>query len=943
MGHAPKRVFLGWERACLESACAFLAGQYRDGRRVDLTGPLVVVPGGRARRALLAMLVEACDEQGLMLLPPTMVTPGEVGDALAAPPAGRRVGAPLVRRLAWIQALRGASAETLGRLVRQPPADEDIVRWSALAGMLEGRHAELAGELLLFEDVPERASSIPDFPDEERWHAAGEIQRAYEATLERWGLFDPLLERMRVARDAGAVPRQELVLIGVSELNRATRAIIERNEGEVVALVFAPEGHEGRFDELGCVRAEAWGEADVELDDDRILIAEGPDDQADAAFEALAALGAEYATDEIVIGVPDRSVVAYLRQRAGRYGGVEVRYAGGVTVGRTPVYRLLSAMADYLESGSFDAIASIVRHPDVETILERRLGRPGRHAWWIDEIDQYRGEHVQQRADGQWLGNRPERLGGVRGAYRIVSELMEPLHPDRVGARAPREAIDRWARAALDVLGRVYGGVERNRLGEDRITIEACFELRAGVEGLVRQMAGRDEMRATPAQAIRLLLEQVRDTDIPERPNDETIELLGWLELAMDPAPVAIVTGMNEGAVPSTIVGDAMLPDGLRRVLGLADDRRRLARDTYLLSSIVASRAHTCFVSGRRNPEGDPLKPSRLLLRCDERTAGARLARLTADHFDERRRVRLVTHLSPGARSLFLPGRVVSYTPIDSMRVTSFKTYLASPYEFYLRHVMRADEREDEPREMGPAPFGSLIHVVLDAFGRGDARDSDDPRRVEQSIMDQLETVARGQFGTTPRASVAIQIELVRLRLMEFAQRQAERVRAGWRIVVTEWRPDEKRAPFEVDGEVMWLRGMIDRIDRHEDGRLAIIDYKTGENASKPESAHRGRDGWRDLQLPLYRHLARELGVSDEVELAYGALPRDEHGVAFLTAKWGEEDLRDADEAARGVVRSIRAGLFEEIGDPYRGDGAVSRLCGFGLIGGGLDDAGGAS
>lgn len=938
MGRAPKRAFLGWERACLESACAFLIAEYGDGRQVDMSRALVVVPGGRARRTLLAMLVEACEGAGgqgvgLMLSPPPIVTPGEVGEALLAGPPGRRVASALVRRLAWIQALRGAGAEVLGTLVRRAPEREDLVHWSALAGMLEARHAELAGELMLFEDVPERARSMPDFPDEERWHAAAAIQRAYAAVLERWGVFDPFLERLRAVREGEGVGAQDVVLVGVPELNLATRRILERNEGEVIALVFAPEELAGRFDEFGCVRAQAWCEAHVDLDDDRILIGEGPDDQADAAFEALAALDAEYATDEIVIGVPDESVVPYLRQRAGRYGGVEVRYAAGVPVAQTPVFRLLGGVVDFLETGSFDAMGAIVRHPDVEWLLERRLGRPGRHAWWIDEIDQYGARHVQARADGRWPDDRPDRLGGVRGAYRALIDVLEPLSPERVGAHAPRAPIVRWARGVLDVLGRVYGGVERNRLGEDRITIEACFEIRSAVEGLVRQMAGLDEIQATPAQALRLLLELVRSAEIPERPSDETIELLGWLELALDPAPVVVVTGMNEGVVPSTIVGDAMLPDGLRRVLGITDDRRRLARDAYLLNAIVASREHACLVTGRRSPDGDPLKPSRLLLRCDERTAGARLARLTADRFDARRGVRLVTHLASGEESLFLTGPVVACEPIDSMSVTAFRTYLASPYEFYLRYVAGAEEREDEPREMDPAAFGSLIHSVLDAFGKGDARDSHDPKRAEESVMDQLATVSRGLFGSSPRASVAIQVELARLRLREFAAWQAARVRAGWRIVATEWKPAEKRAPFEVDAEVMWLRGKIDRIDAHESGRLAIIDYKTGDKVRKPDVAHRGHDGWTDLQLPLYRHLGAELGVRDDAELGYVTLPKKEGGVAFLRAEWGPEDLREADDTARQVVRDVRAGLFDGIGNPYRGEGAIARLCGFGLIG----------
>ena len=51
----------------------------------------------------------------------------------------------------------------------------------------------------------------------------------------------------------------------------------------------------------------------------------------------------------------------------------------------------------------------------------------------------------------------------------------------------------------------------------------------------------------------------------------------------------------------------------------------------------------------------------------------------------------------------------------------------------------------------------------------------------------------------------------------------AERA-AGWRTVQVEWAFRVPLGPLE-------LRGKIDRIDRHPDGRVRVIDYKTGDTA----------------------------------------------------------------------------------------------------------------
>ena len=938
-----QRFFLGWERACLESAVAFLLDRFRERGEVDLgaaDAPLVVLPGGRARRALMAMMADACAREGLVLTPPTIVTPGRIGEImLGAPDRGdARAAPPLVRRLAWIEALRSTREDVVGTLLSRRPGREDLVAWSALASMLEQRHDELAGEMLTFADVPERARHMPDFSDDARWLAASEVQRRFADVLRAWGHVDPALERLESIRRADPVDRRAVVLIGVPELNRATRTILERTSAPVTALVFAPATMATRFDALGCVLPEAWEGEDVALEEEQILVAEGPDDQADAALEAIAALDGAYATDEVVIGVPDRSIVPYLRQRAERYGAIEVRDAGGAPLARTPVYRLLNAIATFLEEGTLETLASLGRHPDIEARIERRIGRPDRRAWWLDELDEYRGDHLQTRVDGRWIECRSNRMGAIRGIYDTLLETLAPLAPDATGDAAPRRPIGAWARPVLDALAHIYAGVERNRFGEDRMIVEACLSVRDAARDLARHApdAGGKGVRieATPAQAIRLLLEQVGAEEIPERPHEETVELLGWLELAMDPAPVVVVTGMNEGAVPSTIVADVLLPDRLRGVLGLSDDRRRLARDAFLLSAIVGSSERVRLVVGRQNPDGDPLKPSRLLLRCDPATMITRLARLTGERRDERRRVELVSFLEHGRVSLYRPGPIVALEAPTEMSVTSFRTYLTSPYQFYLRHVVGAKDRDDGSRELDAGAFGNLVHAALESFGRSEARDLLGARRIEDALMDHLSEAARRRFGPSPSAPVAIQIELARFRLREFARRQAEWIDEGWRIIATEWRPADQRAAFDVDGRTMWLKGKIDRIDRNErTGRLAVLDYKTGDRASDPASSHFGRDGWRDLQLPLYRHLAAEFGPMEGAVLGYVTLSRRRGEVGFKPAPWGEAELSSADEMARTVVRRVWGGEFATIGDPWSGSASVAALCGIGLIG----------
>lgn len=92
-------------------------------------------------------------------------------------------------------------------------------------------------------------------------------------------------------------------------------------------------------------------------------------------------------------------------------------------------------------------------------------------------------------------------------------------------------------------------------------------------------------------------------------------------------APELVITGLNEGRVPTSRGPDPLLPDRLRQALGLDDNRRRYARAAYALTTILRSRPDVTLIAGRSTSDREPLVPSRLLLACDDVTRVHRLNR----------------------------------------------------------------------------------------------------------------------------------------------------------------------------------------------------------------------------------------------------------------------------------------------------------------------------
>ena len=153
-----------------------------------------------------------------------------------------------------------------------------------------------------------------------------------------------------------------------------------------------------------------------------------------------------------------------------------------------------------------------------------------------------------------------------------------------------------------------------------------------------------------------------------------------------------------------------------------------------------------------------------------------------------------------------------------------------------------------------------------------------------------------------------VQIVQARQRLEAFAHWQARRAADGWEIVHTETSggEDATRLPLG-NGTSVILRGRIDRID-HKEGTWAILDYKTGDKAKSPQETHLKAGKWIDLQLPLYVHLARSLGIEGPLQLGYILLPKEIDKVGDSMAAWDAGDVGEADEKALEVAADIVAG-----------------------------------
>jgi ATP-dependent helicase/nuclease subunit B len=911
-----RREFLDWRKPALYEAVAHLRQRFARGKELDLGQVLAVLPTSRACRRLLEMLVAAAEEDDLAFTPPDLVTPDRFPEQVYQPK--RAFANLLTQQLAWAVALASVPAERLAPLLPRPPVVDQIEQWLSIGQSLGRLHLELAADGLQCEQVLRGAEKLAGFSEHARWQVLSELEREYLNTLDRLELWDVQTARLVAIERREIATEKEVVLIGMADLNRAQRQMLDQIADRVSVLIVAPADIANRFDKHGCLVPAKWVDVEIPLTDEQIERVDGPADQAEAVTRWLGELDGKYRPDQIAIGVTDGRLVPQLQRELAQCG-VASRYAEAKKLSETAPFRLLQVATAYAANERYRDLAALARHPDVYEWLVVRLRSMGEFQGDVlTVLDEFAVERVPARLDEERLA-KDERSAGVLQIWRCLAELVQPL------AGGPRP-LAAWAEQFRGVLAEVYGRRELERgIEEDRYLIDALEQLAGAFEELAAAppalQAGFDVR-----QACRLALEPVAASGLAPPYQAEAVELLGWLDLPLDDAPALVVTTFNEGYVPQGSSVEIFLPNRLREALGIMHHDRRLARDAYALSVLVASRERLRLVAAHRDAEGNPLSPSRLLFAADGECVVQRARRFFGELPPALPRRNLLSAQGVQTQSLLRPP-VPEHLPaaLSELSVTKFRDYIACPYRFYLKHILRLEAISDQALELDGGAFGQLVHAVLEQFGRAEdaegVRGASEPKQILDYLEFQLDRLAAARFGLKhTRPAVRVQIEQVRLRLRAFADWQAQRSREGWRIIFGE-DSDERRealtAEFPVDEQPFRLRGRIDRIDFHEPSEtLQVLDYKTADAGEHPQRTHRRGSDWTDLQLPLYRHLLGAVQspfvarAGERVKLGYVLLPRDMNCVGLAEAEWQKSDLESADETAREIVRSLRQQKF---------------------------------
>ena len=932
----------------------FVDDQSTDQGGFDLGELIIVLPTRRSKRRLEQLLLANAKSNAVTWQPPILATVGELPEYLYQ--AAKPIASDLVQQIAWAEALAKLSDEAYHRLTGLD-ADQRPSDWQILAGLMARLHNRLGNDIWSFRSVAREVNQIPGFLQQEaaRWEVLETVQTNYYRILGDLNLWDRQAARNFAAASLlkeGKVycqTEKTIVMLGVADLNRSLsemlRQITTNDPTRLIVLVAADQTMESCFDPYGSLVTQAWLDRSIPIQDSRITMVNQAVDQADAMTHFLSEYG-DYATDEITIGVLDESLTPQIQRSLQQVGLPQVSLAG-VPLAVTAPIKLMAAIREYLRTESYEAFSSLVRQPDMFEWLSSAVD----HRQWLSELTEFQNlnlpdtipvnsqlpfgdpQQIASEFDPVDISSQRRATSRAESADRL-NRIFSHLHDLISLVIGPRKPACQWAEAWSEIIRQVFSavieqdsqqstqvGLDCNSSNNQREAEQVCQQTITAYRSTLKLL---DAVAQIPPQLARSssaldALGWCLKTSIEQRillPGDPAaIEMAGWLDLTLDDAPVMIITGMNEEFVPATEKGHLFLPNELCRQLQILDNDRRLARDIYALTIMVSVRDEYRLMLSRFDDQQEPQKPSRLLF-FDRPEVAARRAQAFFEFAGPSMMTAEGDHPDPlpKIQSLSIPRPVIT-SPVTKISVTKFRDYLKCPYRFYLKHVMNLEGINDDAKELDAGQFGDLIHNCLEAFGKSPISDTTTAGRIYQFLMEQLDSHISRLYRGQRLPAVDLQIAQIRLRFQKFSEKQAAHRDVGWKIVSTE---EMLEHAFDVDGQPFLIRGKIDRIDRHQQtGQVAIWDYKSGDEGKAPTAFHYSRRNqeWLDLQLPLYRHLAKEVAVIadadwTQITTGYVLLPRKLDQIDFVAADFSEEELNQADEVARNVLRKIRENCF---------------------------------
>jgi len=358
----------------------------------------------------------------------------------------------------------------------------------------------------------------------------------------------------------------------------------------------------------------------------------------------------------------------------------------------------------------------------------------------------------------------------------------------------------------------------------------------------------------------------------PESQDDPQLLVMGMLEAVATPLDAIWVMGMNDHVWPPPARPNPLLPASLQRAARTpnADGPVQAEFAQAIHHRLLRSAGDIVFSWSHKSGESE-LRVSPLMQGIAEYTQTTALAETLAE--------KLTPASSTDTRQWLDDHRAPAVDADEKISGGAglIRAQAICPAWAYYRYRLGARPLEEPVEGLDSMDRGNLVHAVLQAFWQGydsDYLNAMDDAQLRAAIIQAVEAgvaeFARKREEPLPVNFLAL--EKQRLQLLLAVWLAYEKERPPFTVEQC-----EKRESVDIAGLTVNLT--LDRVDRLPDGRLIVIDYKTGSAVS--------HHSWADTrisepQLPIYAALA--LSEADIAAVCFAQVRADEQRFVGIAA-----------------------------------------------------------
>jgi ATP-dependent helicase/nuclease subunit B len=601
--------------------------------------------------------------------------------------------------------------------------------------------------------------------------------------------------------------------------------------------------------------AESSGLPDLVLATEGMTLLEAPSERVEALAVALILREAAETGTRAALVTPDRNLARRVTATLDRWG-IRPDDSAGRPLSLSPPGRLLRQVAALAgQRLTIDALLAILKHPLVFTGDLGAQGR-GEHLILTREFELHARRHGPVFPTAESLSGWAEG-SRLPGASEWAATLGTALCGPVVTKPLPLPMAVARHLQAVERLSQGFAPEGTGELWQK----EAGRAAKAAMDELVAEAAaGTDVSTLDYANLLRTVLKvEVRETEAAH----PLIAIRGTLEARVQGTELVVLGGLNDGIWPAPTKPDPWLNRAMRKAAGLLLPERQIGLSAHDYQQAVAA-PRVVLSRALRGAEAEAV-PSRWLNRLMNLMAGLpdrQGPRALAAMKDRGDRWLALAAAFDAPEKLAQPEKRPSPRPPVEVRpkklsVTEIKTLIRDPYAIYARHILRLNPLDPLRPEADPRLRGTVLHEILERFVGRKGAGADDLLRIADVVLAErvawplARAVWRARIGKAAEAFIAFSTS------------------TGGQPVLM-----EKRGAAALPGLDFTLTGKPDRIDRLEDGRLLLIDYKTGNPPSKAEQTH------FDKQLLLTAAMAEngafpELGPLEVARIVFVGLKAD--------------------------------------------------------------------